>query len=36
MNDTAIFIWGTIATILAVGPLAFAAYLDWRQKQREE
>ena len=28
MNDTVIFIFGLIATLLAVGPLAYAAYLD--------
>ena len=33
MSDGVIFIWGLIATILAVGPLAVAAYLDWRDKQ---
>lgn len=36
MSDLAIFIWGLIATFLAVGPLMVAAYLDWRQKRREE
>lgn len=34
MNDTILFIWGVVATIFAVGPLAVAAYLDWRQERR--
>jgi hypothetical protein len=32
MSDTILFIWGLIATLLAVGPLAVAAYLDWKDK----
>ena len=33
MSDGILFIWGFIATLLAVGPLAVAAYLDWKDKQ---
>ena len=30
MSDGLILFWGALATLLAVGPLAVAAYLDWR------
>ncbi len=33
MNDAFIFIFGLIATILAVGPLTYAAYLDYKDKE---
>jgi len=33
MNDSIIFIWGLVATILATGPLSVAAYLDWKDKE---
>jgi hypothetical protein len=35
MSDTLTFVFGLIATILAVGPLAIAAYLDLRSKDGE-
>lgn len=35
MNETTLFIWGLLATLLAIGPLAVAAYLDWRDKRQE-
>lgn len=34
MTDLYIFIFGLIATILAVGPLVYAAILDKRDKDR--
>lgn len=34
MNDTFLFIWGSIATLLAVGPLVVAAYLDRRDSKK--
>ena len=36
MSDTFLFVWGLIATILAVGPLAVAAYLDRRDSKRNQ
>jgi hypothetical protein len=33
MSDVAIFLWGTIAFTLAVGPLAVASFLDYRGRQ---
>jgi hypothetical protein len=30
MSDSLLFILGLFATLLAIGPLAVAAYLDWR------
>ena len=35
MSDALTFVFGLIATILAVGPLAVAAYLDMRSKDGE-
>jgi hypothetical protein len=35
MNETFLFIWGVIATLFAVGPLAVAAILDWRAKKKQ-
>jgi hypothetical protein len=32
MDETLLFIWGFIAFLLAVGPLAVAAILDRRNK----
>lgn len=32
MNDTFIFVFGIFVTILAVGPLAYAAYANITQK----
>jgi hypothetical protein len=34
MSDTWIFIWGLLAFLLAVGPLAVAGYLDFRDKAK--
>jgi hypothetical protein len=36
MNETFLFAWGLLATILAVGPLAIAAILDWRSKKSNQ
>ena len=33
MNDTFLFVFGLIVTLLAVGPLAYAAYLDINNKE---
>lgn len=33
MSDGFIFIFGLVATILAVGPLAYVAYLDFTNKK---
>ena len=33
MNDSLIFVFGLVAFLLAVGPLAVAAYLDFKEKQ---
>lgn len=35
MNDIFIFVFGLVATILAVGPLVVAAILDLRSKNRD-
>lgn len=35
MDETLLFIWGLIAFMLAVGPLAVAAILDRRDKGQE-
>jgi hypothetical protein len=35
MDNSFLFLWGFIATILAVGPLAVAALLDYREKSRK-
>ena len=35
MDETLLFIWGFIAFLLAVGPLAIAAILDRRDKRKE-
>ena len=32
MNDSLIFVFGLVAFLLAVGPLAVAAYIDLRRK----
>ncbi len=34
MNETLLFVWGLLATAMAVGPLTVAAILDWRAKKR--
>ena len=36
MNDIFLFVFGLIATILAVGPLAIAAVLDLRSKDADQ
>jgi len=33
MNDAFLFVFGLVATILAVGPLAYVAYLDYKEKE---
>ncbi len=33
MNETFLIIFGLFVTILAVGPLAYAAYLDSKDKE---
>ena len=35
MSDAFIFVFGLIATLLAVGPLGVAAYFDIRSKDPE-
>ena len=35
MNETLLFVFGLIAFLLAVGPLAVAAYLDFRESREE-
>jgi hypothetical protein len=35
MNETWILIWGILAFLLAVGPLAVAAYLDNKDRGQE-
>lgn len=35
MDETLLFIWGFIAFLLAVGPLAVAGILDRRDKNKE-
>jgi hypothetical protein len=35
MNETLLFAFGLIAFLLAVGPLAVAAYLDIRESREE-
>lgn len=35
MDENIIFVWGLIAFLLAVGPLAVAAILDRRDKGEE-
>lgn len=32
MSDGFIFAWGVVAFLLAVGPLTFAAYYDYKNK----
>ena len=32
MSNGLLFIFGLVALLLAVGPLAVAAYLDWKEK----
>ena len=34
MNETLLFVYGLVAFLLAVGPLAIAAYLDWKEKKQ--
>jgi hypothetical protein len=34
MDNLFIFIYGLVAFLMAVGPLAFAAYLDWKAKNK--
>jgi hypothetical protein len=36
MSDAFLFIWGLLAFVLAVGPLAVAALLDLRKKGKGE
>jgi hypothetical protein len=33
MSDIYLFAWGVLATLLAVGPLVFAVYLDSKNKK---
>jgi hypothetical protein len=35
MNETLLFVFGLIAFLLAVGPLAVAAYLDFTDSREE-
>ena len=35
MSDGLLFAFGFIATLFAIGPLAVAAYLDYREKREE-
>jgi hypothetical protein len=35
MDENFILLWGTLAFILAVGPLTVAAFLDYRDKQQK-
>ncbi len=35
MDNTFLFMWGLVATLLAVGPLAIAALLDYRDKRKK-
>lgn len=35
MDETLLFIFGLVAFLLAVGPLAVAAYLDYRESREE-
>ena len=35
MDETLLFVFGLIAFFLAVGPLAAAAYLDFRESREE-
>lgn len=34
MSNTWIFIWGTLAFLLAVGPLMVATYLDYQDNDK--
>lgn len=34
MNDAVLFVFGLVAFSLAVGPLAIAAFLDYREKSK--
>lgn len=36
MSETYLFIWGTLAFLLTVGPLVAAAYLDYRDRIHKE
>jgi hypothetical protein len=33
MNETLLFVFGLVAFLLAVGPLAVAAYLDFKESR---
>ncbi len=33
MNETILFVWGVVATLVAIGPLTLAGFLDWRAKK---
>jgi len=35
MNETLLFVFGFVAFLMAVGPLAVAAYLDYKQSREE-
>ncbi len=35
MNETFLFVFGLVAFLLAVGPLAVAAYLDYKESREE-
>ena len=35
MNEALLFVFGLVAFLLAVGPLAVAAYLDYRESREE-
>jgi hypothetical protein len=35
MNNGLLFIWGLVASFLAVGPQVEAVYLDWQDKEKQ-
>ncbi len=35
MNETFLFVFGLVAFLMAVGPLAVAAYLDYKESKEE-
>ncbi len=34
MSNIYIFMWGLLATLMAIGPLAFAWYMDKKEKTK--
>ncbi len=34
MDNTYLFMWGVVAFLFAVGPLIYAAYLDFKEKSK--